>query len=180
VNIFIFSLDFSFASLNFDHPQNKKNQSRVFLNPSFLLVLFLFITANPNRRWTVTSPTKNIYFVDGLERFCRQRWRATQDLKAKAEEHWILQEKVHLLDQEEINLIAAHPREIVPQDCRSNQHWQRGGLVQHRWRECIQVNCDSMYVKWSILNTFYLVIASEGRSQGRMQRRHKSYCIRQD
>jgi hypothetical protein len=24
VNIFSFSLDFSFASLNFDHPQNKK------------------------------------------------------------------------------------------------------------------------------------------------------------
>jgi hypothetical protein len=25
VNIFSFSLDFSFASLNFDHPQNKKS-----------------------------------------------------------------------------------------------------------------------------------------------------------
>jgi hypothetical protein len=40
VIIFSFSFDFSFASHNFDHPQNKKNQSRVFLNPSFLLVLF--------------------------------------------------------------------------------------------------------------------------------------------
>jgi hypothetical protein len=40
VNIFSFSLDFSFASLNLDHPQNKKNQSRVLLNPSFLLVPF--------------------------------------------------------------------------------------------------------------------------------------------
>jgi hypothetical protein len=68
VIIFSFSFDFSSASLNFDHPQNKKNQSRVFLNPSFLLVLFLFIFANPNRRWTATSPTKNIYFVDGLEK----------------------------------------------------------------------------------------------------------------
>jgi hypothetical protein len=32
-----------------------------------------------------------------------------------------------------------------------------------------------------MLNTFYLIIASEGRSYGRMkQRRHKSCCIRQD
>jgi hypothetical protein len=58
VNIFSFSLDFSFASLNFYHPQNKKNQSRVLLNPSFLLVPFLFICANPNQRWSATSPTK--------------------------------------------------------------------------------------------------------------------------
>jgi hypothetical protein len=40
VNIFSFSLDFAFASLNFDHPQKKKNQSMVLLNPSFLLVPF--------------------------------------------------------------------------------------------------------------------------------------------
>jgi hypothetical protein len=32
----------------------------------------LFI-ANPNQRWTATSPTKNIYFVDGLEKFCRKK-----------------------------------------------------------------------------------------------------------
>jgi hypothetical protein len=59
VNILIFSLDFSFASLNFEHPQNKKNQSRVLLNPSFLLgfVYILFI-ANPNQRWTATYPKK--------------------------------------------------------------------------------------------------------------------------
>jgi hypothetical protein len=32
-----------------------------------------------------------------------------------------------------------------------------------------------------MLNTFYLIIATEGRSQGRMkQRRHKSCCISQD
>jgi hypothetical protein len=32
-----------------------------------------------------------------------------------------------------------------------------------------------------MLNTFYLNIPSEGRSQGRMkQRRHKCCCIRQD
>jgi hypothetical protein len=32
-----------------------------------------------------------------------------------------------------------------------------------------------------MLNTFYIIIASKGRSQGRMkQRRHKSCCIRQD
>jgi hypothetical protein len=43
VIIFSFSFDFYFASLNFDHPQNKKNQSRFFLNPSFLLVLFLYL-----------------------------------------------------------------------------------------------------------------------------------------
>jgi hypothetical protein len=73
VNIFSFSFDFSFASLNFDHPQNKKNQSGVLLNPSFLLVPFLFIFANPNRRWTTTSPTKNIYFVDGLEKILQAK-----------------------------------------------------------------------------------------------------------
>jgi hypothetical protein len=73
-NIFSFSLDFSFASLNFDHPQNKKNKSRVLLDPSFLLVfVYVLFIANPNRRWTATSPTKNIYFVDGLEKLCRQR-----------------------------------------------------------------------------------------------------------
>jgi hypothetical protein len=87
VNIFSFSFDFSFASLNFDHPQNKKNQSRV-----FLLVPFLFIFANPNWRWTATSPTKNIYFVDGLEKIlqakvtCNTRsksrgWRVLESLR---------------------------------------------------------------------------------------------------
>jgi hypothetical protein len=42
VNIFSFSLDFSLASLNFDHPQNKKNQSRVLLNPSFLFSFCIY------------------------------------------------------------------------------------------------------------------------------------------
>jgi hypothetical protein len=57
-----------------------------------------------------------------------------------------------------------------------------GDQVRHRSREeCIQVNLDSRYVKWSISNTFYLVIGSRGRSQGRMKwRRHKNCCIRQD
>jgi hypothetical protein len=74
VNIFNFSLDFSFASLNFDHPQNQKNQSRVSLNPSFLLAfVYILFIANPNPRWTATSPKNNIYFVDGLEKFSRQR-----------------------------------------------------------------------------------------------------------
>jgi hypothetical protein len=75
MNIFSFSLDLSFASLNFDHPQNKKNQSRVSLiNHSFpLAFVYILFIANPNQRWTATSPTKNIYFVDGLEKFCRQR-----------------------------------------------------------------------------------------------------------
>jgi hypothetical protein len=59
---FVIIFNFSFASLNFDHPQNKKNQSRVFLNPSFLLIPFLVIFANPNRRWTATSPTKKHIF----------------------------------------------------------------------------------------------------------------------
>jgi hypothetical protein len=36
VNIFSFSREFSFASLNFDRRQTKKNKSRVLLNPSFL------------------------------------------------------------------------------------------------------------------------------------------------
>jgi hypothetical protein len=120
------------------------------------------------------SNKKNIYFVDGLEKFCRQRWRATQDLKAEAEERWNLQEKLHLQDREEIDLIATHPREIVPQ--------AKGRSCRHRWREkCIHVNHDSRYATWFMLNTFYLIIASEGRSQGRMkQRRHKSCCIHQD
>jgi hypothetical protein len=43
-------------------PRTKKNQSRVLLKPSFVLVPFLIIFANPNRRWTATSPTKDIYF----------------------------------------------------------------------------------------------------------------------
>jgi hypothetical protein len=57
-----------------------------------------------------------------------------------------------------------------------------GDQVRHRWREeCIQVNHDSRYATRFMLNTFYLIIASEGRSQARMkQRRHKSCCIRQD
>jgi hypothetical protein len=42
VNIFSLSLDFSFASLNFDHPQNKKNQSRVLLNPNFLFSFCIY------------------------------------------------------------------------------------------------------------------------------------------
>jgi hypothetical protein len=57
-----------------------------------------------------------------------------------------------------------------------------GDHVQHRWcEECIQVNYDLRYVWWSVLITFYLIIASKGRSQGRMKWiRHKSYCIHQD
>jgi hypothetical protein len=43
------------------------------------------------------------------------------------------------------------------------------------------VNHDSRYVKWSILNTFYLIVTLEGRSQGRMKRRRrKRCCIHQD
>jgi hypothetical protein len=41
-----------------------------------------------------------------------------EDLKAEAKDR-NLQEKLHLQDQEEINLIATHPREIVPQDRQS-------------------------------------------------------------
>jgi hypothetical protein len=52
---------------------------------------------------------------------------------------------------------------------------------RHRWHEeCIQVNLDSRYVKWSILNMFYLIMASDGRSQRRMNPRNKRCCIRQD
>jgi hypothetical protein len=39
-----------------------------------------------------------------------------EDLKAEAEDHRNLQEKLHLQDREEINLITTHPREIVRQD----------------------------------------------------------------
>jgi hypothetical protein len=52
------------------------------------------------------SNKKTIYFVDGLEKFYRQRWRATQDIKTKAEERWNLQDKLHLEDREEINLLT--------------------------------------------------------------------------
>jgi hypothetical protein len=113
------------------------------------------------------SNKKNIYFVDGLEKFCRQRWRATQDLKEEAEHHRNLRVKLHLQDREEINLIATHPREIVPQDRRSNWRRQVGDQVRHRWREeCVQVNHDSRYVTRFMLNTFYLIVASEGGVKG--------------
>jgi hypothetical protein len=69
VNIFSFSLDFSFASLNFDHPQNKKNQSWVLLNPSFLLAfVYILFIANPNRRWTATSPINKKHIFCGWSR----------------------------------------------------------------------------------------------------------------
>jgi hypothetical protein len=126
--------------------KTKKNQSRVFLNPSFLLVPFLFIFDNTNRRWMATSPTKNTYFVDGLEKFCRQRWCATQDLKAEAEERWNLQENFHLQDREEINLIATHHREIVPQakgrSCSTSMAW--GAHSSQPWFEV----CNMIHVKY--------------------------------
>jgi hypothetical protein len=59
------------------------------------------------------SNKENIYFVDDLEKFCRQRWPATQDPKTEAEH------RLNLQDREEIDLIATHPREIVPQDRQS-------------------------------------------------------------
>jgi hypothetical protein len=99
----------------------------------------------------------------------------------EAEDRWNLQDKFHLQDREEINFIATHSREIVPQDRRNNRRRQVKDQVRHRWREeCIQVNLDLRYVKWSILNTFYLIIASEGRSQGRTKPRKKRCCIRRD
>jgi hypothetical protein len=93
-----------------------------------------------------------------------------------------LQEKLHLQDQEEILPHPTHPREVIPQDRSNNRHWQGGDQVRHRWREeFIQVNHESRYVKWSISNTFHLIVASEGSSQGRMKRRrHKICCIHQD
>jgi hypothetical protein len=61
--IFSFLL-FFLHLLNFDHPQNKSNLvciTLVFLDLfftfSFLHILFI---ANPNRRWTTTSPTNPI------------------------------------------------------------------------------------------------------------------------
>jgi hypothetical protein len=38
-----------------------------------------------------------------------------EDLKAEAKDRWNPQEKLHLQYREEINLIATHPREIIPQ-----------------------------------------------------------------
>jgi hypothetical protein len=59
-------------------------------------------------------------------------------------------------------------------------HVVRSSSTSMAWG-CIQVNHDSRYAMQSMLNTFYLFITSEGRSQGRLkQRRHKSCCIRQD
>jgi hypothetical protein len=65
VNIFSFSLDFSFASLNFDHPQNKKNQSRVSLNPSFLLVPFCLylLTLTGDERLHLQQKTYILWMV---------------------------------------------------------------------------------------------------------------------
>jgi hypothetical protein len=106
--------------------KTKKNQSRVLLNPSFLLgfVYILFI-ANPNQRWTSTYPTKSIYFVNGLGKYFAGKGDVQHKIKAEAEHHRNLQEKLHLQDREEINLISTHPREIVPQD-RRNRHRQGG------------------------------------------------------
>jgi hypothetical protein len=42
-----------------------------------------------------------------------------EDIKAEAKYRWSLQEKLDLQDREEINLIATHPRQIVPQDRQS-------------------------------------------------------------
>jgi hypothetical protein len=117
------------------------------LNPSFLLAfVYILFIANPNRRWTATSPIKYIYFVDGLEKFCRQRWRATQDLKAEAGERWNFQEKLHLQDQEEINLNATHPREIIPQakgrSCSTSLAW--GVHSSQPWFEV----CNMIHVKY--------------------------------
>jgi hypothetical protein len=61
VNIFSFSLDFSFASLNFDHPQNKK--INLGFCSSFLLVfVYILFIANPNWRWTATISNKKHIF----------------------------------------------------------------------------------------------------------------------
>jgi hypothetical protein len=69
----VFLLIFIFASLDFDHPQNKKIQSRVSLNPSFLLafVYILLLTLTGDGRLHLQQ--ENIYFVGGLEKFYRQR-----------------------------------------------------------------------------------------------------------
>jgi hypothetical protein len=48
----VFSFDFSFASLNFDHPQNEKNQSNlVLINPNFSFVRFLFLLTLTGDGW---------------------------------------------------------------------------------------------------------------------------------
>jgi hypothetical protein len=57
---------------------------------------------------------KKLIFCGWSRNILQVKVRATQDLKAEAEEHLNLQEKLHLQDLEEINLIATHPREIVP------------------------------------------------------------------
>jgi hypothetical protein len=49
--------------LNFDHPQNKSNLvclTLVFIDLFLLLFLHILFIANPNRRWTTTSPTNPI------------------------------------------------------------------------------------------------------------------------
>jgi hypothetical protein len=51
---------FFFHLLNFDHPQNKSNLvclTLVFLDLFLLLFLHILFIANPNKRWTTTSPT---------------------------------------------------------------------------------------------------------------------------
>jgi hypothetical protein len=58
---------------------------------------------------------KKLIFCGWSRNILQVKVRATQDLKAEAEEHLNLQEKLHLQDLEEINLIATHPRDIVPQ-----------------------------------------------------------------
>jgi hypothetical protein len=62
--IFSFLLVFFLHLLTFDHPQNQSNLvclTLVFLDLFFIFhfVYILFI-ANPNRKWTATSPTNSI------------------------------------------------------------------------------------------------------------------------
>jgi hypothetical protein len=63
---FQFSFSFFFLHLlNFDHPQNQSNlisPTLVFLDLLLLLFLYILFIANPNRRWTATSPTNPISF----------------------------------------------------------------------------------------------------------------------
>jgi hypothetical protein len=120
VNIFSFSFHFSFASLNFDHPRNKKDQSRVLLNPSFLFTFCIFclllILTGDGR----LHLQKNIYVVDGLGKFLQAKVTCNTRSKSGGRTPSESPKELHLQDREEINLIATHPRKIVPQDCQSN------------------------------------------------------------
>jgi hypothetical protein len=144
------------------------------LNPSFLLVLFCLylLTLTGDRR---------LHLQQKKHVFCGWSWKILQEKVTCNTRSKVEAEKRGISKRNSTSKIERRSTSS-PLILGRSFLKQRGGHVRRQWREeCIQVNHDLGYATWFKLNTFYLIIASEGRSQGRMkQRRHKSCCIRQD